>query len=157
MRDRLQLKDALNVDYGRSMHTNESHRVKLLLPFSVDRGWHYNHNVVLMALGEFEYLLITTAATLGENAYGAAMREAIAQATGRACSIGALYTTLDRLEAKGLIKTWMAEGTPQRGGRSRRMVRVTIAGKAAASNFYQTIIRVSGRAPWATRHTEEAG
>jgi DNA-binding PadR family transcriptional regulator len=110
-----------------------------------------------MGLGEFEYLLITAAATLGENAYGAAMREAIVQATGRACSIGALYTTLDRLEAKGLVKTWMAEGTPQRGGRSRRMVRVTSAGKAAASSFYGEIIRVSNRAPWATQDSEEAG
>jgi PadR family transcriptional regulator, regulatory protein PadR len=108
-------------------------------------------------LGEFEYLLITAAATLGENAYGAAMREAIMQAAGRNCSIGALYTTLDRPEAKGLVRTWMAEGTPERGGRSRRMVRVTAAGKAAAGNFYDAIIRISNRAPWATPHSEEAG
>jgi PadR family transcriptional regulator PadR len=109
-----------------------------------------------MTLGEFEYLLITAAATLGENAYGAAMREAIMQATGRGCSIGALYTTLDRLEAKGLVRTWMAEGTPQRGGRSRRMVRVTSAGNAAARSFYDTIIRISDQAPWA-QQTEDVG
>jgi PadR family transcriptional regulator, regulatory protein PadR len=110
-----------------------------------------------MTLGEFEYLLITAAATLGENAYGAAMREAIEQATGRSCSIGALYTTLDRLEGKGLVRTWMAQGTPERGGRSRRMVRVTTAGKAAAGNFYDAIVRISNRAPWATPGTEKAG
>ncbi len=110
-----------------------------------------------MTLGEFEYLLITAAATLGDNAYGAAMREAIMQATNRSCSIGALYTTLDRLEAKGLVRTWMAEGTPERGGRSRRMVRVTTAGKVAARNFYDAIIRISNRAPWATPNTEDAG
>lgn len=104
-----------------------------------------------MMLGEFEYLLITAAATLDENAYGAAMREAIMQATGRACSIGALYTTLDRLEVKGLVRTWMAEGTPQRGGRSRRMVRVTPAGKAAARGFYDAIIHISYGAPWAVQ------
>jgi len=109
-----------------------------------------------MTLGEFEYLLITAAATLGENAYGAAMREAIMQATGRGCSIGALYTTLDRLEAKGLVRTWMAEGTPQRGGRSRRMVRVTAAGKAAARSFYDTIISITDQAPWAQQR-EDAG
>ena len=108
-----------------------------------------------MTLGEFEYLLITAAATLGQNAYGAAMREAILRATGRSCSIGALYTTLDRLEAKGLVRTWMAEGTPERGGRSRRMVRVTSAGKAAASSFYGDILRISHRAPWAAPQTEE--
>lgn len=108
-------------------------------------------------LGEFEYLLITAAANLGENAYGALMRESITQATGRNCSIGALYTTLDRLEAKGLVRTWMAEGTPQRGGRSRRMVSVTSAGKAAARSFYNAIIRISDRAPWAVHDTEDAG
>lgn len=110
-----------------------------------------------MSLGEFEYLLITAEAALGDNAYGAAMREAMVKATGRTCSIGALYTTLERLEAKGLVKTWMAEGTPQGGGRSRRMVRVTSAGKAAASSFYETIIRVSGRALCAIRVSEVAG
>jgi PadR family transcriptional regulator, regulatory protein PadR len=108
-----------------------------------------------MMLGEFEYLLITAAATLGENAYGVVMREAI-KATGRPCSIGALYTTLDRLEAKGLVKTWMGEGTPQRGGRSKRMVRVTPAGTAAAKNFYDTMTRISNHAPWAASRTERA-
>lgn len=110
-----------------------------------------------MTLGEFEYLLISAAATLGDDAYGAAMREAIMRATGRPCSIGALYTTLDRLEAKGLVTTWMAEGTPERGGRSRRMVRVTTAGKAAARGFYDSIIRISIRAPWSVQRTEKIG
>ncbi|WP_285288955.1 PadR family transcriptional regulator [Alloacidobacterium dinghuense] len=80
----------------------------------------------------------------------------MAKATGRSCSIGALYTTLDRLEAKGLVKTWMGVGTPQRGGRSKRMVRVTPAGTAAARSFYDTMIRMSNRAPWARRRTEGA-
>ena len=75
-------------------------------------------------LGEFEYLLIT-AAGLGDNAYGAAIREAIEATTGRKCSLGALYTTIDRLEAKGLLKTWMGDATPQRGGRAKRMIRLT--------------------------------
>ena len=109
-----------------------------------------------MLLGEFEYLLISAAATLDDHAYGAAIREAIMQATGRGCSIGALYTTLDRLETKGLVRTWMADGTSQRGGRSRRMVRVTPAGKAAARSFYDSIIRISNRAPWGARESEGA-
>jgi PadR family transcriptional regulator, regulatory protein PadR len=77
-------------------------------------------------LWEFEYLLITAAAALGENAYGAAIREEIEATTGRKRSIGALYTTIDRLETKGLLKTWMGEATPQRGGRAKRMVRITL-------------------------------
>lgn len=102
-------------------------------------------------LGEFEYVLITAAAGLGENAYGAAIREEIEQATRRSCSIGALYTTIDRLETKGLLKTWMGEATPQRGGRAKRMVRVTPQGLLAAKEFYEAMMRVSRNASWAMK------
>ena len=64
-------------------------------------------------LGEFEYVLITTAAGLGENAYGVAIRDEMEAAIQRKCSMGALYTTMDRLEAKGLLKTWVGEATPE--------------------------------------------
>jgi len=70
-------------------------------------------------LGEFEYLILSAAARLHDDAYGAAIRHEIEEATRRRCSIGALYTTLDRLETKGLIKTWMGDPTPQRGGADR--------------------------------------
>jgi PadR family transcriptional regulator PadR len=99
-------------------------------------------------LGEFEYLLLTAAARLGEDAYGAAMRQEIEDATGRGCSIGALYTTLDRLEAKGFVKTWMGDPTPQRGGRPKRMVRVTAKGIQAASEFYAAVTRLSRGVSW---------
>jgi PadR family transcriptional regulator PadR len=112
--------------------------------------------VVLIMLGEFEYLLITAAAGLGDNAYGAAMREEIEAATGRRCSIGALYTTIDRLETKGLLKTWMGDATPRRGGRSKRMVRVTPKGVHAAKNFYDAVTSVSRGASWVTNRTGSA-
>jgi PadR family transcriptional regulator PadR len=101
-------------------------------------------------LGEFEYLLITAAARLGEDAYGAAIRLEIEGATKRRCSIGALYTTLDRLEAKGFLKTWMGDPTPQRGGRPKRMVRVTAKGIQAATAFYDAVTRVSRGVSWQT-------
>jgi PadR family transcriptional regulator PadR len=99
-------------------------------------------------LGEFEYLLITAAARLADVAYGAAIREEIEATTGRKCSIGALYTTIDRLETKGLLKTWMGEATAQRGGRAKRMVRVTPKGVLAAKDFYDAVMRVSQGASW---------
>ncbi|HTR66831.1 MAG TPA: PadR family transcriptional regulator [Terriglobales bacterium] len=107
-------------------------------------------------LGEFEYLLITAAVSLGENAYGAAIREAIEATTKRKCSIGALYTTIDRLETKGLLQTWMGDATPQRGGRSKRMVRITPKGARAAKDFYDAVMRVSRGASWATNRGEGA-
>ena len=99
-------------------------------------------------LGEFEYLILTSATRLGEDAYGAAIRQEIEKATGRPCSIGALYTTLDRLETKGLIKTRMGDATPQRGGRRKRMVRVTAKGAQAAGEFYEAVQRVSRGVSW---------
>jgi PadR family transcriptional regulator, regulatory protein PadR len=99
-------------------------------------------------LGEFEYLIVSAASRLGEHAYGAAIRKEIEDATGDCCSIGALYTTLDRLEAKGFIKTRMGDPTPQRGGRAKRMVRVTANGVHAASDFYAAITRVSRGVSW---------
>jgi DNA-binding PadR family transcriptional regulator len=100
-------------------------------------------------MGEFEYLLITVAAGLGDNAYGASIRQELAVATGRRCSLGALYTTIDRLETKGLLQTWMGDSTPQRGGRAKRMVSVTHQGVRAAKEFYDTVSRVSRNASWA--------
>ncbi len=102
-------------------------------------------------LGEFEYLLLAAASRLGEEAYGAAIRQEIENLTGRARSIGALYTTLDRLEAKGLVTTWMGEATPQRGGRAKRMVRVTSEGIRAATEFYEAVSKASRGVSWAGR------
>ena len=105
-------------------------------------------------LGEFEYLLITAASRLGDDAYGAAIRQEIESTARRKCSIGALYTTIERLEGKGLITTWMGEATPERGGRAKRMVRVTGKGTRAAKEFYETMLRVSRGASWAVGRSE---
>lgn len=118
---------------------------------TVDIVTNYLHNVVNTMLGEFEYFILSSAARLGEDAYGAAMRQDIETLTGRQCSIGALYTTLDRLEQKGFIKTWMGEPTPERGGRAKRMVRITAKGIREAQEFYKAIARVSVGAAWVLR------
>jgi PadR family transcriptional regulator, regulatory protein PadR len=108
-------------------------------------------------LGEFEYLILTAAAGLGDKAYGAAIREEIEATTGRKCSIGALYTTIDRLETKGLLTSWMGEATQQRGGRSKRMVRVTPEGVKAAKGFYDAVTQISRGASWVANRTGAAG
>src|ERR1700736_2142704 len=99
-------------------------------------------------LGEFEYLMITAAARLGADAYGVSIRQEIEDATGRRCSVGGLYTTLSRLEAKGFIQTRMGSPTPERGGRPKRMVRVTAKGIRAAKDFYAAVTRVSRGVSW---------
>jgi PadR family transcriptional regulator PadR len=106
-------------------------------------------------LGEFEYLLISASVRLGDDAYGAAIRQEIERATGRRCSVGALYTTLDRLEQKGLVDTWMGNASPERGGRSKRMVRVTAKGTREATTFYRAVSRASQGLSWQANPRED--
>ena len=108
------------------------------------------YNVALM-IGEFEYLIIVASLRLAEEAYGASIRREVEEATERPCSIGSLYTTLDRLEAKGLVTTRMGEATAQRGGRAKRMVYVTAKGVKSASDFYRAISKVSRDISWEAR------
>jgi PadR family transcriptional regulator, regulatory protein PadR len=71
-------------------------------------------------IGEFEELVLLAILSQGDNAYGVPIRQALEKATGRSISIGSLYTTLSRLEEKGLIGSRSGEPTPERGGRAKR-------------------------------------
>jgi PadR family transcriptional regulator PadR len=68
---------------------------------------------------------------LGAEAYGAAIRREVSAAVGRNYSVGAVYTTLYRLEEKGLARSWAADPLPTRGGRSRRYFKPTARGLIA--------------------------
>ena len=79
-------------------------------------------------LGDLEQIVLLAVLRLGEEAYGVPIRREIEQRTGRALTVGALYRTLDRLEAKGYVTSWFGEPTPERGGRSKRYFNVRPAG-----------------------------
>jgi PadR family transcriptional regulator, regulatory protein PadR len=89
------------------------------------------------ALGDFEQLVLLGVLRLGADAYGAAIRQEIHARSGRDVSINAVYTTLDRLEAKGLLRSWTGEPTAQRGGRRRKFYALQPAGEAALRQAYQ--------------------
>jgi len=72
------------------------------------------------SLGEFEQIVLLAILRLGENAYGVTIRAEIAAHTKRKPVPGALYTTLDRMEEKGLVVSRLGDPTPQRGGRAKR-------------------------------------
>jgi PadR family transcriptional regulator, regulatory protein PadR len=80
-------------------------------------------------IGEFEELVLLTIASLGEEAYGVSIKESIENRSNRSISIGALHSTITRLEEKGLIKSWLGNPTPERGGRSKRFFEITHQGK----------------------------
>jgi DNA-binding PadR family transcriptional regulator len=82
-------------------------------------------------LGEFEQIVLLALIRLGDKAYGVPVRQEIENRTNRAVSVGALYSTLDRLEAKGFITSRFSDSRPERGGRSRRYFKVRAAGVRA--------------------------
>ena len=94
-------------------------------------------------LGEFEQVVLLAVLRLGDNAYGVTIRSEIAACTGRDAAPGALYTTLDRMEEKGLVRSWLGDATPQRGGRAKRYFALTKVGRAAlisAQRAYQSLL-----------------
>lgn len=96
------------------------------------------------SLGEFEQIVLLAILRLGENAYGVTIRAEIASHTKRAPTSGALYTTLDRMEQKGLVQSWIGDPTPQRGGRAKRYFSVTRKGRvavASAQRAYRSLLQ----------------
>ena len=82
-------------------------------------------------LGEFEQLLLLAILQCGEEAYTVPIRTVLAERSRRRVSRGALYTSLDRLETKGLLTSHMGESLAVRGGRARRYYSVTPAALGA--------------------------
>lgn len=83
-------------------------------------------------LGEFEELALLTIATLGDDAYGVSIQQDIETRCNRSISIGALHSTITRLEEKGFLKSWLGGATKERGG-SKRFYEITQAGKKAVA------------------------
>jgi PadR family transcriptional regulator PadR len=90
-------------------------------------------------LGEFEHIVILALLRLADRAYGVTVRQEIEARTKREVSIGAIYATLDRLEAKGYVKSVLGEPTPERGGRSKRFFKVTAKGMLAVNRTHRAI------------------
>jgi DNA-binding PadR family transcriptional regulator len=95
------------------------------------------------SLGDFEQLTMLAVLRLDEDAYGAAIQREIETQTGRAVSINAVYTTLDRLETKRLLRSWIGEPTAERGGRRKKHYAIEPLGMAAIGQAYRAIRRLS--------------
>src|SRR3989337_2513358 len=93
-------------------------------------------------LGEFEQRVLLALIRLRDNAYGVTIRREIERRTGRNVSIGAIYTTLDRLEEKGYVTSHMGDPTPERGGRAKRFVTITAAGANALQESPRVIAKM---------------
>jgi len=100
-------------------------------------------------LAEFELYVMLAIAQLGDDAYGGAVRREIEDRTGRPVSIGALYATLARLEAKGLLRTRTARPKPGQPGRPKRYSRLTPQGVAALRHSTTMLTRMMKGLRWA--------
>ena len=95
------------------------------------------------SLGQFEQLVLSAIVTLGDKAYGVTIQEMVEQLADRKpASPGAVYVTLDRLEDKGLVRSWLADPTPERGGRRKRYYEVQTAGERALAESLRAALRM---------------
>ena len=97
-------------------------------------------------IGTLELTILLAVGRLGDDAYGLAIRRDVSERTRRDHSVGAVYTTLQRLEDKGLVSSRTTEPLPVRGGRSRRQFRVTAAGQRAIRDARRLAASVWGDA-----------
>lgn len=84
-----------------------------------------------MKIGAFEELVLLAVGSLGEEAYGVAVKEMLEEKTGKNPSIGALHSALYRLEDKGCLTSYEGGATSERGGRRKKYYQITSAGKEA--------------------------
>lgn len=93
------------------------------------------------SLGEFEQLVLLAIVRLtgSGDVYGVPIVDEIERRTRRSVARAAVYITLRRLEQKGLVASWMSEPTQERGGKSRRCVKVTKQGLAALRDTREAV------------------
>jgi DNA-binding PadR family transcriptional regulator len=94
-------------------------------------------------LGEFELLVLLALARLGDDAYGVTIRQTLLERAGRPASFGAIYSTLRRLEQKGLVRSSLGDPEPVRGGRAKKQVALTARGRAAMRETHAAFRRMS--------------
>jgi len=82
-------------------------------------------------LGKLELTVLLAVVRLGDDAHGLAIRRDVSARTQHDYSVGAVYTTLQRLENKGLVSSRNTDPLPVRGGRSRREFKITADGQRA--------------------------
>ncbi len=95
-------------------------------------------------LGEFEYFILLSVLQLKGEAYGVTIRGQLKKIIDRDVSLGAIYSTIERLEQKGFIQSRKSEALPERGGKPKRLVKVTLLGSeellATKDSFKETLI-----------------
>jgi DNA-binding PadR family transcriptional regulator len=94
------------------------------------------------SLGQFEQLVLTAIVMLGDKAYTAPIQQTVGNLAGRRVQRGPVYITLMRLEEKRYVSSWLAESTPERGGKPKRYFRLEPLGERALRESAETARRI---------------
>lgn len=93
--------------------------------------------------GSFEQLVLTAILSLRDAAYAVSIHAKVERLVRpKSVSLGAVYVTLDRLEDKGMICSWLSEPTAERGGRAKRCYRLEALGEQALRESAVTAKRI---------------
>jgi len=87
-------------------------------------------------LGSVEMLVMLALMRLGDNAYGVTISRELEDRTGRNVAVASVYTTLERLERKGLVASRLGEPSAERGGRAKKFFSVTSKGVRAVRDTH---------------------
>lgn len=93
--------------------------------------------------GEFELLTLLAIMQLEDDAYGVTVRDVLEERTSRTVTLGAIYKTLGRLESKGMVDVRVAPPTGERGGRRKKLYRLTVGGRAAVRSSLTDLRRLA--------------
>lgn len=93
-------------------------------------------------LGDFEQLVMLAVMRLDDEAYGTSIRDELKSRAERDVSPGAIFTTLERLESRGLMTSRYGEPSAERGGRSKRFYRLTPDGRRTLGRAVRTVRRM---------------
>ena len=94
-------------------------------------------------LSDRELKIMLAILRCGADAYAPKIGDTLAEFTGEHLSLGALHSSLDRLEQRGLIESFMGPPTPERGGRRKKMIRIRAEGQIAVQHALAVIDRMA--------------
>ena len=97
----------------------------------------------IVTLGDLEKFILMAILNNHNDAYGVEIKRDIKEKINKDISVGALYTTLDRLETKGLVEARVGEATEERGGRAKKYFRVTALGQNTLSVSLREIAQMA--------------
>jgi PadR family transcriptional regulator PadR len=103
-------------------------------------------------LGELELMILLILINLGDDAYGVPISRELEKHRNREVSLGSVYASLERLEAKGLVISQLGEPLQERGGRARRYFRITEKGLRQTEETRQVLTSL-----WQGQPTVEGG